>query len=174
MPENLYVSGPASARAERTGVTSPASVIAFFPGEGTEFRVAADRFVRKGDASQRSEAFAVVEYEGAPNLPGPPAHLHRAFEEAWYILDGDVEFITQGGRTRATRGTYLFVPRGVAHTFRVLGDRPARWIGIFSPGRYVGLVEELGPLFSGGGPPDQRAIAQLFARYDTELAPVGP
>ena len=150
-------------------MTGSGTVVVYGPGKGEEFRVAADRFLRKGDSAHRSEAFSVIEYEGAAGFPGPPPHVHRSFEEAWFILEGKVAFTADSQTISAERGTFLFVPRGVAHTFRVLGERRARWLGIFSPGRYVGLVEELGPLMPLNGPPNLAAVARLFAKYDTEM-----
>ena len=41
--------------------------------------------------------------------------------------------------------------------------------GIFSPGRYMRLLEELGELIPPDGPPDLAAVEALFARYDTEI-----
>jgi len=150
-------------------VTTSGTVVVFGAGEGTEFRIAADRFLRKGDATQRSEAFSVVEYEGAAGLPGPPLHVHRTFEEAWFILEGQVAFAANTRTIAADRGSFLYVPRGVTHTFRVVGERSARWLGIISPARYVSLLEELGPLMPARGPPDMVAVARLFDKYDTEI-----
>ena len=155
-------------------MTARGKVVVYASGEGEEFRVGADRFLRKGDSAHRSEAFSVIEYEGAAGIPGPPPHVHRSFEEAWFILEGEVAFTAEGRTIAAERGTFLFVPRGVAHTFRVVRERPARWLGIFSPGRFVGLVEELGPLMPLNGPPDMAAVGRLFAKYDTEMVPERP
>jgi quercetin dioxygenase-like cupin family protein len=146
-------------------------VEAFGPGEGRESRIGEDRFVTKGSASQRSESFSIIEYEGAAGVPGPPPHLHRTFEEAWYILEGEVILTADGRAIHATPGTYLFVPRGIAHSFQVTGSQPARWLGIFSPGRFVGLVEELGALIPANGPPNMAELARLFAKYDSEILP---
>lgn len=144
------------------------------PGGGTEFRIAEDRFLRKGRPSERTSAFSVVEYEGAPGGMGPPLHIHRSFEEAWYLLEGEVEFTAAGHVTRARPGHYLLVPRGVAHTFRVASSEPARWIGIFSPGRYVGMIEELGALIPADGPPDPRRMRRLFAKWGSEIVASRP
>ena len=139
------------------------------PGEGAEYRIAADRFQRKGRATERTSAFSVIEYEGAPGGMGPPLHLHRSFEEAWYLLEGEVEFTAVGKVTRAIPGHYLLVPRGVPHTFRVASPGPARWVGIFSPGRYVGMVEELGAVIPAHGPPDPERMKRLFAKWGSEI-----
>lgn len=151
-----------------TSVTAGGRALVLRAGEGEAFRIAGDRFLRKGSAS---EGFSVIEYEGAPGVPGPPRHLHREFEEAWYILEGEVEFTAGSAVSIVRPGAYVHVPRGVPHTFRVTSTAPARWIGIFSPGRYVRLLEELGPLLPDRGPPDMAAIERLFARYDTALVP---
>lgn len=153
-----------------TGIGRPVIVP---PGGGTEFRIAGDRFRRKGEARERTAAFSVIEYEGAPGGIGPPLHVHRSFEEAWFLLDGEVEFTAAGTVTRATAGTYLLLPRGVPHSFRVAGRKPARWLGVFSPGRYVGLVEEIGALIPAVGPPDARAMRRLFAKWGSEIVVPG-
>jgi len=66
-------------------------------------------------------------------------------------------------------GSFFLVPRGTAHTFQVVGDGPARWVGIFSPGRYMELIRELGKLIPPDGPPDPHSVAALFTRYDTDI-----
>ncbi len=152
-------------------MTGVGKVLALGPGQGTEHHIGLDRFVTKGNSSQRPLAFSVIEYEGAPRISGPPPHVHRACEEAWFILEGKVRFTSASRRIVAGKGTYLYVPRGVPHTFQVEGARPARWVGISPPVGYVGLVEELGSLIPAAGPPDVAALRRLFAKYDTELLP---
>ena len=136
------------------------------PGEGHDFTIGGDHVVRKGETSG---AFSVVEYEGAPGMPGPPLHLHRMFDEAWFMLEGEVEFVTAGSHRLTGPGFYRFIPRGVPHTFRVAGERAARWIGIFSPGRFETLLEELGQAMPAAGPPDPVKLAAIFAKYETEV-----
>jgi quercetin dioxygenase-like cupin family protein len=155
-------------------MTARGKVVVLGPGRGREFRIGADRIWTKGEPSERSESFSVIEYEGAAGVPGPPPHLHRTFEEAWYILEGQVTFREENQTVTATPGTYLLVPRGVPHSFQVDGPHPARWLGIFSPGRYVGLVEELAGLMPAHGPPDPAALRRLFSKYDTELVALQP
>ena len=154
-------------------MTAVGRVLTFGPGDGPEFPIGPDRFRTKRSPRQRPGAFSVIVYEGAAGVPGPPPHVHRSFEEAWYILEGKVRFTSAGRSVTATPGMYLFVPRGVAHTFAVQGRKAARWLGILSPGRYVGLLEELGHVIPAEGPPDLAGIRRLFSRYDTELLPPG-
>ena len=152
-------------------MTGPGRLVLLGPGQGRAHRIGADRFVTKGTPRQRSPGFAVIVYEGAPHTPGPPMHVHRSFEETFFLLEGRVAFRAEGRRRTVGSGGYVHVPRGLAHTFQVVGDVPARWIGIISPGRFVALLEELGALIPSGGPPDMARVARLFARYDTEIVP---
>jgi quercetin dioxygenase-like cupin family protein len=52
----------------------------------------------------------------------PPMHVHTEEEEAFYVLDGEVELEVAGEVSLASAGTFALVPRGAAHTFRVLTD----------------------------------------------------
>jgi quercetin dioxygenase-like cupin family protein len=50
----------------------------------------------------------------------PPVHVQTDEEEAFYVLDGEIEFEADGTTATATAGSFVFVPRGVVHTFRVM------------------------------------------------------
>jgi uncharacterized cupin superfamily protein len=73
---------------------------------------------------------AMSETAGAYNLSehivtaasNPPMHVQMDEEEAFYILEGEIEFEVDGQVALATPGTFAFVARGAAHTFRVLTD----------------------------------------------------
>ena len=149
---------------------------AFFhgPGQGRTFSVGVDRATAKVEAADTGDAFSLIEYVAAPNVPGPPLHIHRVVSETFVVLDGEVEFRAGNDRRKLTGGSTAFIPPGIPHTFAVAGTEPARWMGIFSPGRYIGLVEGIGNAFpSDGGPPDEAKIGEVFAAYDTEVVPEG-
>ncbi len=135
-------------------------------GEGRRVGVALDTLTFKGAGEE--DRYSVVEYEAAAGMPGPPLHVHHGNEEAFYILDGEVDFTLEGETVRLGRGSFVLVPRGVAHTFANAGSGSARWVGVFAPGRYEQLVEELGAILPQDAPPDEAAVAALFARWDTE------
>ena len=78
---------------------------------------------------------------------------------------------------RAEVGEFVFVPRGVVHAFKNVGQEPARCLGIVTPG---GLAEKL--LTGLGepakaetlppppeGPPDVERIMAIVSKYDTEM-----
>ena len=143
------------------------------PGDGRILRPLPNSMTVKLDEDEtRPDGFALIEYQTAPGLPPNPPHLHRTFEEAWYILEGEVEFRFAGRRELARPGTFVFAPRGVPHAFTVMGDTPARWLTLFSPGRYFRMVEELlAALPPGGGPPPAARWTEILERYDSEVVP---
>jgi len=61
----------------------------------------------------------------------PPMHVQADEDEAFYIIDGVVEFEVDGQVVVAQAGTFAFVARGAAHTFRVQ-TRTARMLVICS------------------------------------------
>jgi mannose-6-phosphate isomerase-like protein (cupin superfamily) len=139
------------------------------PGAGSAHALAADRFTLKLHGTEEHAPYCLFEYEAASGMPGPPPHVHHSFEEAWFILAGEVEFTLASGSRAAGPGSFLWVPRGVVHTFRVRGPSPARWIGILSPGRHVAMLAELGGLLRSGEPPDSADLAEFFRRHDSDI-----
>jgi len=64
---------------------------------------------------------------------GPPAHLHEAQDESWYVLDGTLRFMLGSSIQSAPAGSFVFVPRGTVHCFQNVGDGPARILVMFNP-----------------------------------------
>ena len=58
---------------------------------------------------------------------------------------------------------------GVPHTFRNPTERPARFLGTFSPRSYPNYFVELSRLFEATVSPTPQQKADLMARYDTEV-----
>src|SRR5262249_27406222 len=52
----------------------------------------------------------------------PPVHMHLVEDEAFYVLEGEIEFIVGGESVVARPGTFAFAPHGVEHAFRVCSD----------------------------------------------------
>ena len=110
--------------------------------------------------------------EAAPG-EGPPLHVHPDHDELIYTLKG--RYLIQFGDAQfdASPGSFIFIPRGTAHTWRNVGDAPARFFAAFTPAapqfelffaRYADL------------PPDERGVA-AFARLAAEtrgMDVVGP
>jgi quercetin dioxygenase-like cupin family protein len=63
---------------------------------------------------------------------GPPLHKHD-FDEAFYMLDGELVFQVEDELVTKAAGEPSFAPRNVAHTLANHSDAPARYLLICSP-----------------------------------------
>ena len=77
-----------------------------------------------------------------PAGEGPPIHIHHNEDEVLHVIDGQYEFWLDGAVTRAGPGSSIFLPRGVPHTFRVVGQKPGRNLAILTPGGFESFFAE--------------------------------
>ena len=108
----------------------------------------------------------------------PPMHVQAEEDEAFYVLDGEIEFEVDGETVLATAGTFAFVARGAAHRFRVL--TPTARMLVICSGKPTDNLEDF---FLGmGEPATERALPAptapdvdrlmvLTARTGIELLP---
>jgi quercetin dioxygenase-like cupin family protein len=96
----------------------------------------------KATASQTGGAFGLIE-QLAPVGAGSPYHVHRAEDESFYILKGELEFINEGRRFVKGPGAYVFLPRHIPHGFRVVGASTSRFLILTTPGGFEGFVTEM-------------------------------
>lgn len=79
----------------------------------------------------------------SPAGSGPPRHVHEREDETFVLLSGCCEFWTEGETFTKRPGETMFVPRGIEHTFRVVGDMPSRHLVILTPGGFEGFFAEM-------------------------------
>ena len=67
-------------------------------------------------------------------LPGVGIGAHdHTYEEAYFILSGEVEATLDGTRYLAKPGDVLWTSTGCVHAFKNIGTGPVRWLETFSP-----------------------------------------
>jgi quercetin dioxygenase-like cupin family protein len=110
-------------------------------------------------------SFTLAEFSGAGAGPWTVPHVHRGFEESFFILDGTFFFTVGEKITEATAGMYLLVPRETKHTIAA-ADGGGRFLTLMVPGGLEDMFFELGTL-----PPnairDPAVRAAISARYDS-------
>jgi len=81
------------------------------------------------DFGARHHRMLFIEYQ-----PGVGIGLHdHTFEEAYFILDGEVEATLDGTTYHLTAGDVVWTGVGCVHAFRNVGRQPVRWLETFAP-----------------------------------------
>ena len=111
----------------------------------------------------------------SPPGSGPPRHVHHDADETFVLLTGDSEFLLDGNRFTRGPGQTVFIPRGKEHTFRIVGEIPARHLIILTPGGFEGFFAEMAEK-NLRIPEDMPEIEDAAARYQLSFTgpPLGP
>jgi quercetin dioxygenase-like cupin family protein len=104
------------------------------PGEGERLN---ERIVVKIERPEVS----VNEVSVGPDFEGPGPHFHKEHVDAFYVLEGELEFINGTETLRAGAGTTVAVPPGIVHGFTNAGPGRARYLNIHAPD--AGFIEYL-------------------------------
>lgn len=92
------------------------------PGAGRSIDLGSFRVSVKATGPDTDGALTLLEADEPANF-GPPLHLHREAAEAFYVLEGEYFIFIEGAEHRCPAGTFIFIPAGIEHGFRVGGAR---------------------------------------------------
>jgi quercetin dioxygenase-like cupin family protein len=93
---------------------------------------------------------------------GPPAHIHHREDETFQVLEGEYEWTIGDKKIVAGKGTTIFAPRGIPHTYRYRGQTPGRLLCVMTPAGFEGFFEAVGALT----PEQQQDIPRIMAIAD--------
>ena len=121
-------------------------------------------------------AYSLFEVATQPGA-GPPPHIHHREDESFYVLEGEYEFLIEGGTIRARAGSLLYFPKGTLHAHRGVGDGVGRMLVTQTPGGlYERFFEKVGKPSDGeAGPPvfedhpDVAGIRATAAEHGLEI-----
>lgn len=132
----------------------------------------------------------VVEHRCAPEMntvvlemtlpvgSAPPLHVHDNLDDTWYILEGKMVVSCGGEELVVGAGHWVSMPRGVPHTFRVVGDCEARILLVHDNASFRDFIREVGvPAGARTVPtapvvPAMDELARVAGTHD--LRPIGP
>lgn len=112
-----------------------------------------------------------------PEDASPPAHVHAALDDSFYLLDGHMVIHCGDDAWHAGPGSWVQFPAGIPHTFRVLGG-PARVLMVHADDSFVAAVRDIGrPATSTDVPdatpgPTREELDRAFAAHG--ITNVGP
>jgi quercetin dioxygenase-like cupin family protein len=107
---------------------------------------------------------AIVELGGGGR---PPLHRHD-FDEAFYVLEGELTFQLEEDVFTRRAGELAFAPRGVPHTYANLSGKPARALLVITPAGFERYFDQIAARITGGAPPPEAA------KPIPEVVTVGP
>ncbi|MPZ08324.1 MAG: cupin domain-containing protein [Nitrososphaeraceae archaeon] len=120
------------------------SVTAVAAKEGPIVSVVGDtyRIVIGGD--QTNGAYVLIDML-IPPKGGPGPHSHATFQEAFYIIDGEIKVITKEKTYTAKKGFYVNIPfNGPVHKFTNETDKTAHILCFITPAGMEKMFEEIG------------------------------
>lgn len=123
-----------------------------------------------GEHTDGQYDFMVTTVEPGPGVA--PLHVHHHHDEAFYVLEGELEVRLGEEITLLPEGSFVQMPRGVPHTWRNASSESSQFICIFAPGNHVGVLKDLAELDVSDADPDPAKFAPILDEYDIEM--VGP
>jgi quercetin dioxygenase-like cupin family protein len=83
-------------------------------------------------SEQSAGHVSVIENVVAPRAKGPYLHKHD-FDEAFYMIEGELLFQVEGKLVTKRKGELAFAPRNVPHALTNRTDEPARYVLVCTP-----------------------------------------
>ncbi|HEU4630562.1 MAG TPA: quercetin 2,3-dioxygenase [Gemmatimonadaceae bacterium] len=155
---------------------SAARAVVLGPGEGTPVWFLGNLMVLKATTQSTNGGYGLLESLIRPGA-SPPLHVHHREDETFWVLEGEVTIRCGDEIFHAPAGSYVFLPRGVPHTFRVEGETPARMLTLLTPGGGEMFFVEGGrpaeqPTLPPPGRPDLAHLERVAHAFGSEF--VGP
>ncbi|WP_432005057.1 quercetin 2,3-dioxygenase [Streptomyces parvus] len=151
-------------------------------GQGPSVWLNGDVYTVKVDTAQSGGTVTLLEASVPPG-GGPPAHDHRNEDEAFYLLEGELEFYADGQTYDVRAGDFVFVPKGTVHRFRNKGLHAAKQLLIFTPSGFEEFFLQAGvearpgepiPVFDPADNPRAKEIAESLGSYQIAESPEVP
>ena len=96
---------------------------------------------------------------------GPPPHVHRERDEAFFVLEGRYRFVRGHEEVELLPGGFVFIPRGTRHAYRTL-EAPSRTLIIVAPAGLEMFFRDMGVRLAAGATPLE-AMTALAGTHDT-------
>jgi quercetin dioxygenase-like cupin family protein len=149
-----------------------AEVVVHRAGQGPGTWAMGSLFEHLVSAEQTGGALGMSLVTQPPGI-ATPFHRHTREAEALFVLDGLIEYRAGDETFELTGGSFLYLPLGVPHAFRIRGEAPARFVALTAPGGLMGLYDVVGVPAAGLHVPQEGeglSMADEVARWNE----VGP
>lgn len=121
-------------------------------------------------ATETEKAWSLMEV-GLPTHAGPPPH-HHPWDEAYYVVEGEVKFILDGKERLVKAGDFIYAPAGTLHGFSGASAKPARMLVFDAPAHTEAFFREVDREVK--GPSDMAKVPAIGTRHHIHFqAPAG-
>jgi mannose-6-phosphate isomerase-like protein (cupin superfamily) len=110
-------------------MTETSQAIICGPGEGERLESEDRVYLVKVARPELS----LIEYDTGPTYTGASPHFHERHTDAFFLLEGELEFTLGRERHLGRAGTAVVVPPGNVHAFTSHGSGRARFLNIHAP-----------------------------------------
>ncbi len=176
-------------RITRRGAVAGVSALVFGAAASGQTPLASHRHQASGTAQKQQEAFRFlalrmfVEVDSAdtggsvavvrvfvPPGEGAAPHVHSREDEVFTIVRGHYRMRHGDDEIDAPAGSVVFMPKGIPHTFRNIGDEPGEHLLTLIPGGLENMFREASAAQL-EMPRDKAKYDELAARYGMRLLP---
>jgi mannose-6-phosphate isomerase-like protein (cupin superfamily) len=117
-----------------------------------------------------SQNVAFCEFTVPAHFAGPPPHIHHGFDEAFYVLDGELTMVLDRADSKfVAAGGLIHAPAGRRHCYANPHEQPARVLGVLAPGLGLHFLEAIGAALPASGPPDLNLLADIYRQHNSEI-----
>jgi quercetin dioxygenase-like cupin family protein len=102
------------------------------PQKGRAVWVVGDHYTVKASGEDTGGAFALIEVL-VPSQSGPPPHIHRREDEAFYVLEGEFEVHIDDQSLTAGPGSWVTLAKATLHHFKNVSTKPAKMLILATP-----------------------------------------
>lgn len=110
--------------------------------------------------------YTLIEQNNDPGIDIPP-HVHENEDEVFQVLSGQVEMNIGNETTTLQAGDLIFCPKGIPHSWKVVGTEKARAMLSIFPAGLEAMFEELAQLPA--GPPDLEKVGAICGKYNVKF-----
>jgi mannose-6-phosphate isomerase-like protein (cupin superfamily) len=147
----------------------PAGAVVLRPGDARVVDLGGFGVTVLADESATAGQFSLIETAETAAGGGPPLHIHHDCAESFVVLAGRYAMHVEEREFDCPAGSFVYVPRGIAHTFRTL-EAGSRKLNLYTPAGMIGYFDELAAGIAAGM--DEGGLDGIAARYAMEI--VGP
>ena len=117
-----------------------------------------------------NEKFSIF-LQTLPAGEGTNTHLHDNYDEASYVIEGDLTVSLDGKILKFSAGDSFFVPLGVPHAIANFGTSTARFLVITTPGGLESFFREI-ETQDASGTGDGMSVREIAQKHGMKV--VGP